>query len=205
LRLFEGGYSGIFSSSKLKAWCADTAREGITIKGSSGARTNQGSVVWTDLFSFRSSSPSLGWDSAFGGGLTTRFDGPGGGGENRGAWWILSEPELNIEEIMWPLCWTASNGLTARYLQLFGVYGVWVDDRWEDEDHGAIARTGLEALGWCGTEQTALQKRVSSYWGGFPFRRFGKETTLCRRASRARMSTPRVSRGSMMSSTKSYR
>ena len=45
---------------------------------------------------------------------------------------------------------------TARYLQLLGVYGVFVNYRWEDEDHAATARAALEALGWRGQGETAL-------------------------------------------------
>ena len=33
--------------------------------------------------------------TTLGGDLTTRFDGPAGGGENPGGWWILDEPELH--------------------------------------------------------------------------------------------------------------
>jgi Uma2 family endonuclease len=36
--------------------------------------------------------------TTLGGDLTTRFDGPGGGGENPGGWWILDEPELHLQE-----------------------------------------------------------------------------------------------------------
>ena len=36
--------------------------------------------------------------TTLGGDLTTRFDGPSGGGENPGGWWILDEPELHLQE-----------------------------------------------------------------------------------------------------------
>ena len=36
--------------------------------------------------------------TTLGGDLNTRFDGPGGGGENPGGWWILDEPELHLHQ-----------------------------------------------------------------------------------------------------------
>ena len=36
--------------------------------------------------------------TTLGGDLTTRFDGPSGGGENPGGWWILDEPELHFQQ-----------------------------------------------------------------------------------------------------------
>jgi pyruvate kinase len=56
-----------------------------------------------------------------------------------------------------PLVVITNQASTARYLQLFGVYCVWVDYKWEDEDHRAIAHAGLQALGWsAGADETAV-------------------------------------------------
>jgi pyruvate kinase len=55
-----------------------------------------------------------------------------------------------------PIIAITNERTTARYLQLFGAYGVWVDYRWEDEDHVAIARAGLRAIGWVCPGQSAI-------------------------------------------------
>ncbi len=55
-----------------------------------------------------------------------------------------------------PLVVVTNTSRTARYLQLFSVYGVLVDYRWEDENHAEIARAALRALGWTGRGETAL-------------------------------------------------
>lgn len=64
--------------------------------------------------------------------------------------------EVHRERCRKPVVAITNERATARYLQLFGVYGVWVDYRWEDEDHAAIARAGLRSLGWRGPGQSAL-------------------------------------------------
>jgi len=66
---------------------------------------------------------------------------------------------IHRERCQKPLVTITNQRATARYLQLYGVYNVWVDYKWEDEDHAAIARAGLAALGWRarpGSDDTAL-------------------------------------------------
>ena len=55
-----------------------------------------------------------------------------------------------------PLVVVTNHAATARYLQLFSVYGVLADYRWEAENHAEIARAALRALGWTGRGETAL-------------------------------------------------
>jgi hypothetical protein len=45
---------------------------------------------------------------------------------------------------------------TARYLQLFGLLVVLLDDRPEDEDHRVIVPAAMRALGWHGATESAL-------------------------------------------------
>jgi len=70
-----------------------------------------------------------------------------------------------------PLVVATNVPATARYLQLLGVYPVLVDYRWDDEDHAAIARAALEALGWRGADETAI---VAVSHHAAPGRRYSK-------------------------------
>lgn len=64
--------------------------------------------------------------------------------------------EVHKQRCHKPVVAVTNEHATARYLQLFGVYGAWVDYRWQDEDHAGIARAALEQIGWQGAGQTAL-------------------------------------------------
>jgi pyruvate kinase len=73
-----------------------------------------------------------------------------------------------------PVVAITSEPRTARYLQLFGVYPVHVEYRWEDEDHAAIARAGLAAIGWRGAPGAGHTALLVVNHHPSPGRRFSK-------------------------------